>query len=108
MVQAHQSTVVKRARQNLFPLRRLKRFGMILKRFYICTIESILTGCITAWYGNCSASDCKALQRVVRTAHYITGVKLPAIQDLYTRRKALKIVIDSSHPSHRLFSATAR
>jgi hypothetical protein len=38
-------TVVKRARQNLFPLRRLKRLGMgpqILKRFYTCTIESIL------------------------------------------------------------------
>ena len=48
----HTKTVVKRARQNLFPLRRLKRFGMglqIFKRFYSCTIESILTGCITAW-----------------------------------------------------------
>ena len=59
-------TVVKRARQSLFPLRRLKRFDMgpqILKRFYSCTIESILTGCITTWYGNCSASDHKALQR---------------------------------------------
>ena len=79
----------------------------ILKRFYSCNIESILTDCITAWYGNCSASDRKALQRVVRTAQYITGAKLPAIQDLYTRRcqrKALKIVKDSSHPSHRLFS----
>jgi hypothetical protein len=62
----HTKTVVKRARLNLF--RRLKRFGMgpqILKRFYTCTIENILTGCITAWYGNCSASDCKALQRIV-------------------------------------------
>ena len=70
----HTKTVGKRVRQNLFPLRRLKRFGMglqILKRFYSCTIESILTGCITAWYGNCSASDCKVLQRVVRTAQYI-------------------------------------
>ena len=91
-------TVVKRARQNLLPLRRLKRFGMgpqILKRFYSCTIESILAGCITAWFGNCSASDRKALQRVVRTAEYITVAKPPAIQDLYTRRcqrKALKIV----------------
>uniref|UniRef100_A0A4W5LD23 Reverse transcriptase domain-containing protein n=1 Tax=Hucho hucho TaxID=62062 RepID=A0A4W5LD23_9TELE len=100
-------TVVKRARHSLFHLRRLKRFGMgpeILKRFYSCNIESILTGCITAWYGNCAASDRKALQRVVRTAQYITGAKLPAIQDLYTRRcqrKALKIVKD---PSHRLFS----
>ena len=106
----HTKTVVKRARQNIFPLRRLKRFGMgpqILKRFYSCTIEIILTGCITAWYGNCSASDRKSLQRVVRTAQYITGAKLPAIQDLYTRRcqwKALKIVKDPSYPSHRLFS----
>jgi hypothetical protein len=56
---------------------------------------------------NCSASDRKALQRVVRTAQCITGAKLPAIQDLYNRRcqrKAQKIVRDSSHPSHRLFS----
>ena len=81
----------------LLHLKRLKRFGMgppILKRFYSCTI-----GCITAWYGNCSASDRKTLQRVVQTAQHI-----PAIQDLYTRRcqrKALKIVKDSCHPSQR-------
>ena len=76
----------------------------ILKRFYSCTIESILTGCITAWYGKCSASDRKTPQRVGRTAQYITGAKLPAIHDLYTRlyqRIALKYL---SHPSHRLFN----
>ena len=106
----HTKTVVKRARQNLFPLRRLKIFGMgpqIVKRFYSCNTENILIGCITAWYGNCSASDRKALQRVVRTAQYITVAKLPAIRNLYTRRcqrKALTIVKDPSHPSHRLFS----
>ena len=77
----HTKTVVKRAPQSLFPLRKLKRFGMgpeILKRFYSCTIESILTGCVSAWYGNCSAS-----------------ARHTAIQDLYTRlcqRKDLKIV----------------
>ena len=67
--------VMRRARRNLFLLRRLKTFGMgpqILKRFYSCTIESI-----TAQYSNC-----KALQRVVRTAQYITGAKLLAIQDI--------------------------
>ena len=55
----------------------------ILKSFYSCTI------------GNCSASDRKALQRVVRMAQYITGAKLPAIQDLYTmcQRKAPKIIL---------------
>ena len=73
------------------------------QKFYICTIESILTRCLTAWYGNCSASDYKALQMVKRTAQYITGFKLPAIQDLYTtqcQRKGPKIVKDSCHPSH--------
>jgi hypothetical protein len=95
---------------NLFPLRRLKIFGMvpqILKKFYSCTIESILTGGITACYGNCSASDHKVLQRVVCMAQYITGAKLRAFQDLNNRqcqRKAHKIVKDSSHPSYRLFS----
>ena len=90
--------MVKRAQQNLFPLRRLKIFGMgpqILKRVYSCTIERILTGCITAWYGKCSDLERKSLQRVVWTAQYITEAKLPAIQDLDTRRcqrKALKIV----------------
>ena len=69
----HTNTVVKRAQQRLFPLRRLKRFGMgpqILKKLYSCTIESILTGYITTWYGNCLASDRKALQSVLRTAQY--------------------------------------
>ena len=44
-----------------------------------CTIENILTGCITAWYGNSLASDRKALQRVVRMAQYITTAELSAI-----------------------------
>ena len=80
------------------PPQETERFGMgpqILKRFYSCTIESILTGCIIAWCGNCSAYNRKAQQREVCTSQYITGAKLPAIQDLYTRwcqRKALKMV----------------
>ena len=90
----HTKTVAKRAQQKLFPLRRLKRFGMgpqIFKRFYSYILESILTGRITAWYGNCAASDRKALERVVCMAQYITGAKLPAIQDLYTRRCQRKL-----------------
>ena len=79
----------------------------ILKKFYRGTIEGFPNGCITAWYGNCSASDHKALQRVVCMDQYITGAKRSAMQDLYTRRcqrKAQKVVKDSCHPSLRLFS----
>ena len=102
----HTKTVVKRAQQHLFPLRTLKRFGMcphILQKFYRCTIERILTDSITTWYGNCLASNSKVLQRVVHVAQYITGAKLPAIHNLYTRTDQ-KIVKDSCFPSHRLFS----
>ena len=53
-------------------------------KLYSCTIESILTDCITT---NCSASDRKALQRAVRTAQYIIGAKLPVIQDHYNKRR---------------------
>ena len=66
--------------------------------FYRCTIESILSGCITACYGNCSAHNRKALQRLVRSAHRITAGKLPALQDTYTtrcHRKAKKIIKDN-------------
>ena len=80
---------MKKVQQRLFNLRRLKKFGLspkALTNFYRCTIESILAGCITAWYGNCSALNRKALQRVVRSAQRITGGKLPALQDTYTTR----------------------
>uniref|UniRef100_A0A4W5R298 Reverse transcriptase domain-containing protein n=1 Tax=Hucho hucho TaxID=62062 RepID=A0A4W5R298_9TELE len=106
----HTDSVVKKAQQRLFNLRRLKKFGLspkTLTNFYRCTIESILSGCITAWYGNCSAHNRKALQRVVRTAQRITGGKLPALQDTYTtrcHRKAKKIIKDNNHPSHCLFT----
>jgi hypothetical protein len=82
----HTKTVVKMGQQHHFPLMRFGMGPQILKTFYSCTIESMLTDCITAWYGNYSASDLKMPQRVMRTAQYITGAKLPDIQNLYTRQ----------------------
>ena len=60
----------------VLPLRRLKRFGrglQILKKFYSCTIESILTGCITTLYGNCLASDRKVLRMALPSRTPIPG-----------------------------------
>ncbi len=107
---AHTDAVLKKAHQRLFFLRWLRNFGMspsLLRYFYSCTVESILTGCITAWLGNSTAGNRKALQRVVRTARHIVGDELPSLQDIYTRRcirKARRIIKDSSHPSHSLLS----
>ncbi len=107
---AHTDAVLKKAHQRLFFLRRLRKFGTsprILRSFYTCTVESILTGCITAWFGNSTAGNRRALQRAVRTARHIVGGELPSLQDIYTRRctrKSRRIIKDSSHPSHRLLS----
>ncbi|KAL0195034.1 hypothetical protein M9458_008606, partial [Cirrhinus mrigala] len=99
----------KKAQQRLHFLRRLKRASLpppILTTFYRGTIESVLTSCITVWYGNCSTADRKTLQRTVSTAAKIIGAPLPSILDIFLARcsgKATSIVKDSTHPSHHLF-----
>jgi hypothetical protein len=106
----HADSVVKKAQQYLWYLRRLKKFDTPLKtltNLYRCTIEGILLCCITAWYGNFTALNCKALQRVVRSAQRITGGTLPALHDTYStrcHRKAKKIIKDNNHPIHCLFT----
>ncbi|KAI4902763.1 hypothetical protein NFI96_015275, partial [Prochilodus magdalenae] len=62
---------------------------------------------VSTWYGSCTAIERKALQRVVRAAQCITGVQLPNLLNLYTSRclrKTRRILKDSTHPSHCLFS----
>ncbi len=107
---AHIQTQVKKARQRLYHLRQLRKFRVsptILKTFYAGTIESVLTQCISVWYGNSSSQDCKALQRVVRLAERISGSALPSLQDIYLKRcrsRAVKIIKDSNHPGNCLFT----
>ncbi len=106
----HIQTQVKKARQRLYHLRQLRKFRVspsILKTFYAGTIESVLTQCISVWYGNSSSQDCKALQRVVRLAERISGSALPSLQDIYIKRcrsRAVKITKDSNHPGNCLFT----
>ena len=105
----HTDAITKTARQRLFFLRRLQRFNMdsrILCNFYRGTIESILTGCITAWYGSGSALNRKTLQRVVKAAHDITRAELPSMEDLYTqccRKKTNGIIKDLQHPNNNIY-----
>ncbi|KAI5629002.1 gastrula zinc finger protein XlCGF28.1-like [Silurus asotus] len=106
----HINTLVKKARQRLYHLRRLRDFKLpsqVLKTFYTCTIESVLTGSITSWFGNSTMQDRRALQRVVRSAERTIHTELPDLQDIYSTRcmtRARKIVKDLSHPNNGLFS----
>ncbi len=102
----HIQTQVKKARQRLYHLRQLRKFRIspaILKTFYSGAIESVLTLCISVWYGNVSNQDCKVLQRVVCLAERISGSALPSLQDIYLKRcksRAVKIIKDSNHPGN--------
>ncbi|XP_041841970.1 uncharacterized protein LOC121640325 [Melanotaenia boesemani] len=106
----HITTTVKKARQRLYLLRRLRDFKLplrVLKNFYSCTIESILCGSITTWMGNCPKQDLLALKRVVRAAEWTTRTTLPNLQDIYEERcrsRAKRILSQPSHPAHSLFS----
>ncbi|KAK3539268.1 hypothetical protein QTP86_032718, partial [Hemibagrus guttatus] len=101
---------VRKAQKSLYFLRRLRKAHLpppILTTFYRGTIESILSSCITAWFGNCTFSNCKTLQRILRTAEKIIGVSVPSITDIYSTccvRKTNSIVDDHTHPSHTLFT----
>ncbi|KAK1789442.1 hypothetical protein P4O66_015372 [Electrophorus voltai] len=79
----------------------------VLRNLYTCTIESILTGNITVWFGNSTKQDRQALQRVVHSAERITHTELPDLPTIYCKRcqtKAKRIVKDPTHPNNRLFS----
>ncbi len=60
--------------------------------------ESILTSCITAWYGSCTALNRKALQRVVKAAQHITRTELPSMEDLHTQWCRKKVKQDHQGP----------
>ncbi|KAK1788757.1 hypothetical protein P4O66_002568 [Electrophorus voltai] len=106
----HTNSLANKACQRLYHFRRLRDFRLpskVLWNFYTCTIESIFTGNITAWFGNSTKQDRQALQKVVRSAERITHTELSELQIIYykwCRTKARWIVKDPTHPNNRLFS----
>eukprot|EP00061_Rhincodon_typus_P014357 g41321.t1 len=101
---SHVDATVKKAQQHVFFIRWLRKFSMAIRtliNLYRCTIESLLSGCITARYGNCSAQDRKKLQKVVCTVQTTMEANLPSMDSFYTARcrgKAANIIKDPLHP----------
>ena len=58
--------------------------------FYQGIIESILTSCVTVWFGSHTASNRKTLQCIVNAAGEITGASFPCLLDTYNTRLACK------------------
>jgi len=102
--------MLKKARQHLYPLRCLRKCGIRtrwLMNFYRGTIESIMSGGVTVWYGNTTAQDRKTIRRVIRMAEKIIECTLPSIEEILRSRcqhKASSIIQDGNHLGHQLFS----
>ena len=65
--------------------------------FYYGTVESILSGGVTVWYGNTTAQDRKTIQRVVRMAEKIIACALSSSHEIFPsmcRCKASSIIQD--------------
>uniref|UniRef100_A0A8C7Y1L4 Reverse transcriptase domain-containing protein n=1 Tax=Oryzias sinensis TaxID=183150 RepID=A0A8C7Y1L4_9TELE len=107
---ANTTAIIKKAQQRLHFLRVLRKNKVntnLLLTFYQSSIQSLLTYCITVWFGSCTAADKKRLQRVVETAQKIIGCPLPTLTDIYSTRcltRAQNIIKDSSHPGSDLFN----
>ena len=64
-------TIVKKAQQRLYFLRRLRWFGLttqLMLTFYRAAIENVLTFLITVWLGSITVKTNLRLNRVVKTA----------------------------------------
>lgn len=62
----------------------------ILTTFYRGTIDSVLSSNISLWHESRSASDKRALKRVVRSAERIIGVMLPSVEYLAKKTQPVK------------------
>jgi hypothetical protein len=106
---SHIASVVKKCHSRLFFLRKLKQFRLrpeILVLFYRASIESILTYNFVTWFSSCTVEDKNRLERIVKQAEKVTGIKLPSMDSLFvnrTRRKAGRIMKDPAHPLYGHF-----
>ncbi|KAK2917334.1 hypothetical protein Q8A73_004080 [Channa argus] len=99
----HVTQLVKKAQQWLYFLRRLRKFGMspkILSNFYSCVIESVLTNCITVWYGSTNVMDQTPAESEDCAEDHQDSTALSA-EHLPPQSTTLK---DPSHPQHGLFT----
>ena len=108
----HVDIVRLNAHRRLFYLRKLKSFSVdstILKLFYQSVVQSILSFCITCFYGFLTQDSKKNLFKIVKTAERICAkqITFENISDMYsssTLLKLNKIIDDNSHPLNALYT----
>ena len=104
--EANINSFLKKARQRMYFLRQLKKFGLrceILLQFYRAVIESVLCFSLSVWFGSTTKDQRRRPSRVVKNAGRIIGRELPSLEETYLRRsvaRSKRIIADQSHPAH--------
>ncbi len=107
--QPNSLAVGKKVQQRLFFLRKLKSFSVCpskMSLFYKQFIESVLSFCIVAWYGNLSLSNKNRLGGLVKVAGKIIGVNQTGPIEIFQNsvvKKAQVILCTTDHPLHTEF-----
>ena len=103
------SQIHKKCNQLLYFLRKLKNVKVdhtILTLFYTSIIQSVLSFCISSWFGNCSDGDIGKLSKIVNCAERLGCVNVKHLEELYedaVRAKFDKIWSNDNHPLHNCF-----
>ena len=98
-------TRIKKARQRLYMLRKLRYCGAsatIMKLTFSAYIRPVLTYHLSLFYDHLSQKILQMIKRIWKTAKHITKTPLPEILDVRERKGLFyKIYIDDDHPFSR-------
>ena len=98
-------TIFKKCQQWIYVLRRLRLLGIappILRSFYVCHIESLITFSLLAWYQGLSETNKAKLRRVITLGSKLCGEQCSTLQWLYDQRMAKKASNIARHSTHNL------
>ncbi|KAI3359517.1 hypothetical protein L3Q82_013909 [Scortum barcoo] len=91
-------------------LRRLRFFNIcskLLQMFYQSVVASVLFYTVVCWGGSISKKDTSRLDKLIRRAGSVVGMKLDSlvtVAELRTLDKLLDIMDNASHPLHTVIS----
>ena len=96
-------SIQKKCQSRIYCLQKLRNLQVnekVLKGFYRCFIESVLTFSFMCWFGGLSVKNKSMLNRVVNVCSKIVGTQQKGLMELYecrVLRKASAIACDECH-----------
>ena len=107
--ETHVNTMIKKCKQRLYLLRKLKSFDVskkILLLIYKSLIESILSFNVVTWHNYLNLRQKNKINGIIKMCSRIVGENGSSISQLYNislKRKARQCTSDEKHPLYKMF-----